>query len=97
VVDDPTDRGPTERLDAYRVKAGLTHGELWLRYFELGGMSSELELEAILYGVLEPSPRDHEVIALALNERFMECASEEAVPYQEDPEDDPGPGGARGD
>jgi hypothetical protein len=96
VVDDPTDREPTEVLDAYRVKAGLTHGELWLRYFELGGMITELELEAVLYGALEPSAHDHEVIALALNERFMECGSEEAVPYREDTEDDPSPGGADG-
>ena len=26
-------------LDGYRQEAGLSHGELWLRYFELGGMS----------------------------------------------------------
>ena len=27
-------------LDAYRQEARLSHGELWLRYFELGGMST---------------------------------------------------------
>jgi len=25
-------------LDSYRQEAGLSHGELWLRYFQLGGM-----------------------------------------------------------
>ena len=37
-------------LDRYRQRAGLTHGDLFLRYFELGGMSTALQLEAILYG-----------------------------------------------
>ena len=29
-------------LDRARQDAGLTHGELWLRYFQLGGMSTAL-------------------------------------------------------
>jgi hypothetical protein len=74
-------------LDAYRIEAALTHGELWLRYFELGGMSTEIELEAILYGALVPSAHDHEVIVLALNERFVELDSATTVPYREDTED----------
>jgi hypothetical protein len=59
-------------LDAFRQKAGLSHGELWLRYFDLGGMSTGFELEAFLFGVLAPSDHDHDVIAHALNERFVE-------------------------
>ena len=43
-------------LDRYRERAGLSHGDLFLRYFELGGMSTALQLEAILYGALQPSP-----------------------------------------
>jgi hypothetical protein len=51
-----------DELDTFRQEAGLSHGELWFRYFELGGMSTGLELEAFLYGVLLPKrsrPRCH--------------------------------------
>lgn len=68
-------------LDSYRQEADLTHGDLFLRYFALGGMSSSLELEAFLFGVLEPSPHDREVIAHALNERFVELGGNHPVPY----------------
>jgi hypothetical protein len=68
-------------LDAYRQEAGLSHGELWLRYFELGGMSTGFDVEAFLYGVLAPSNHDHDVIAQALNERFAELGGDHPVPY----------------
>jgi hypothetical protein len=70
-------------LDWYRQSAGLSHGDLFLRYFELGGMSTALQLEAILYGALDPSPHDEEVIAHALNERFVELGGNHPVPYPE--------------
>ena len=70
-------------LNQARTDAGLTHGELWLRYFELGGMSTAFELEAFLFGALRPSPRDHDVIAHALNERFVELGGNHPVPYAE--------------
>jgi GAF domain len=68
-------------LDTYRQAAGLSHGDLWLRYFELGGMNTGIEVEAILHGALAPSYHDHEVIALALNERFAELGRGHPVPY----------------
>jgi len=46
-------------LDQYRRDAGLSHGELWLRYPELGGMVTALELEAVLYGALRPTDRTY--------------------------------------
>jgi len=72
---------PVDLLDAFREQAGLSHGELWLRYFELGGMSSGFDVGAFLYGVLAPTDHDHDVIALALNERFAELGSDQPVPY----------------
>ena len=70
-------------LDEYRRDAGLTHGELWLRYFELGGMSSAVALEAYLYGALKPTAHDHDVIAHVLNERFVELGGNHPVPYSD--------------
>jgi hypothetical protein len=75
---------PSDLLDRFRLEADLSHGELWLRYFELGGMSTALELEAFVYGVLRPSSHDHDVIALALNERFSELGAVSPVPYLSD-------------
>ncbi len=80
-----TDR-PADVLDRYRRDAGLSQGELWLRYFELGGMGSALELQAILYGALQPSVHEHDVIAHALNERFVELGGNHPVPYAGDAE-----------
>jgi hypothetical protein len=68
-------------LETYRQEAGLSQGELWLRYFELGGMSTGFELEAFLFGVLLPTDHDHDVIAHALNERFSELGGNHPVAY----------------
>ena len=70
-------------LNQARSDARLTHGELWLRYFELGGMSTAFQLEAYLFGALQPTARDHNVIAHALNERFVELGGNHPVPYDE--------------
>jgi hypothetical protein len=77
-------RLPSDGLNRARVDADLSHGELWFRYFELGGMSTGLELEAFLYGALEPSGHDYNVIAIALNERFGELGSDFRVAYIDD-------------
>jgi hypothetical protein len=68
-------------LDSFRQEAGLSHGELWFRYFELGGMSTGIELEAFLHGVLLPSSHDRDVIAHAINERFVELGKNHPVAY----------------
>jgi hypothetical protein len=73
-----------EKLDEFRQGAGLSHGELWLRYFELGGMSTGFELETFLYGLVVPTAHDHDVIAHALNERFTELGGDHPVAYLED-------------
>jgi hypothetical protein len=78
------DESPPDVLDKHRRDAELSHGELWFRYFELGGMCSGVELEAILYGAMLPSIHDHDVIAHALNERFVELGGNHPVPYLED-------------
>jgi hypothetical protein len=84
-----TDRAIDE-LDAFRQQAGLSHRELWFRYFELGGMNSGLELEAFLHGLLQPSAHEHDVIAHAINERFVELGKNHPVSYSMDPKPDSG-------
>jgi hypothetical protein len=75
---------PLDVLDLFRIDAALSHGDLWLRYFELGGMSTGLQLEAYLYGALRPTRHDHDIIAHALNERFVELGGNHPVPYAGD-------------
>jgi hypothetical protein len=74
---------PRDALDRSRRDSGLTHAELWMRYFELGGMRTALEVEAFLYGALEPTSHDHDLLAHALNEHFVEQGGNHPVPYSD--------------
>ncbi len=75
---------PATDLEQGRIDSGLSLGELFLLYFELGGMSTALELEAFLYNALQPSSHDHDVVAHALNERYVELGGNHPVPYWSD-------------
>ena len=44
-------------------------------------MSSPIEVEAYLYGALQPTAHEHDIIAHALNERFVELGGDHPVPY----------------
>ena len=72
---------PDDRLNLARLDAGLTIRDLWLRYFGLGGMSTPVEFEACLFGTLASTDHDHDLIAHALNERFVELGGNHPVPY----------------
>jgi hypothetical protein len=71
-------------LDDARQDAGLSQAELWLRYFELGGMATPIEVEAYLFGLIVPGAHDHEVLVHALNERFTELGRNHPVPHSGD-------------
>ncbi len=73
-----------EVLEQGRLDVGLSLGELWFRYFELGGLRTALEVEAYLYGALILTPHDSDVIAAALNERFSELGGDHPIPYSDD-------------
>ncbi len=75
-------------LEQARREVGLSVADLWMRYFALGGMSTALELEAILFGALVAAAHDRDVIAVALNERFAELGGDHPVPYSGDDPDD---------
>ncbi len=44
-------------------------------------MGTAVELEAHLFGALPPTDHDHDLIAHALNERFVELGGNHPVPY----------------
>lgn len=64
-------------------KTGLTVGELWLRYFALGGDAGQFELDAYLNGAIALPPLQHDMLAHAINERLDEIAAVRA-PYSKD-------------
>ena len=76
-------RQTADVLDQYRQWAGLSQADLWLRYCEVGGMSTALEVEAFVFGTLVPSAHDHDLLAQALNDRFVELGGNHPVPYSE--------------
>ncbi len=71
---------PVDHFNQDRLRADLSHSELWMRYFELGGMSTAMELEAYLFGALVASDHDHDVIDHALYERFVELGRDVPLP-----------------
>ena len=75
---------PLDVLESARREVGLSVADLWLRYFALGGMSTALELEAILYKALIAEPHDRDLLAVALNERFTEIGGDHPIPYSDD-------------
>ena len=71
-------------VEKYRQYAVLSIEELWLRCFELGGMSTQLQLDAFLPGIIRPTPHEHNLMAVALNQYFMEIDPSQFAPYIED-------------
>lgn len=74
-------------VERARRDIGLSVTELWFRYFGLGGMSTPLEIDAILNGALVASTHDRDVLAVAVNERFAELGGDHPVPYAGDGSD----------
>lgn len=75
---------PIDVLERARRDVGLSITELWFRYFALGGMGTPLEVDAVLNGALIASTHDHDVLAVAVNERFAELGGDHPVPYTGD-------------
>lgn len=73
--------GRTDILDQARQDAGLSHIELWVRYFAFGGMAAPIELEAHLFGALDPGAHEHDLLVHALNERFAELGRGHPIAY----------------
>ncbi len=71
-------------LEQARRNLEMSVSDLWWRYFAVGGMGSELEVEAILFGALVPSESERDHLAVALNERFYELGRDHPIPYFDD-------------
>ncbi|HYY18723.1 MAG TPA: hypothetical protein VE864_07760 [Streptosporangiaceae bacterium] len=63
--------------------SGMTPGELWLSYYSVGGNASELEVEAYALGLLRPDAYQHNLIAQAINESFIDNGQDHPVSYHD--------------
>lgn len=72
------------RLEQARRTLQLPLDDLWMRYFALGGMGTSLEIEAYLLGALVAPPHEHDLLAVALNERFSELGGDHPISYDGD-------------
>lgn len=63
--------------------AGISEHDLWLRYFELGGMCTFGEVGVVLRALTASiSDHEHDLLAHALNERFTELKRNHPVAYR---------------
>jgi hypothetical protein len=65
--------------------SGITLTELWLRYLGLGGTASPDRLAAYARGLRRPDSYQHNLIAQAINEHFIERGGDHPVSYQDIP------------
>ncbi|GAB2910634.1 hypothetical protein GCM10027047_06060 [Rhodococcus aerolatus] len=61
--------------------AGLEPQQLWLAYVGVGGMMAETELVAALRGTAGVSDREHDMLALTLNDSLLERGIHFPVAY----------------
>ena len=69
------------RLELAREHLGLSSGELWVRCLGLGGLLTLVELTACLAGRRAITSTEFDVVAQALNERFMDDGGDHPVAY----------------
>lgn len=69
----------------------LSVGELWLKYFSIGGSAGQFELEAYLFAAHTLPVLERDLVAQTLNEHFMDLSLDIRVPYSSavDPGDHP--------
>jgi hypothetical protein len=68
-------------FETARQQAMLTFDDLWIRYLALGGYASQAEIKDYVEGSSDPSNQDYDLLAQALNEKFMDLGMDCPVPY----------------
>lgn len=67
------------------ARSGMRFDELWLRQLGLGGDAGLLEVEAYVLGLLKTDRYQHDLLAQALNECFLERGEDHPVAYRSQP------------
>jgi hypothetical protein len=74
---------PHAVLEAARIQAGMSFQELWITYFSLGGSAQPDMVRAYLGGSPIESV-DYDLLAQAINERFLDRGENHPVPYRDE-------------
>jgi hypothetical protein len=65
--------------------SGLSLAELWLAYVGVGGTASRAQVAAYTRGLDHPDSHEHNLIAQAINEHFIDGGADHPVSYQDIP------------
>jgi hypothetical protein len=76
------DRGSLNLFDG-AAASGMALDEVWLRQISVGGAAAQIEVEAYLLGLLNPSRYQHDVLAQAINEHFIALGGDHPVAYSD--------------
>ena len=68
-------------LEAVRHELLLTSLDLWYAYFAVGGDLPYSTMREYLAGSARASRREHNRLALVLNEEFLDLGADHPVPY----------------
>ncbi len=75
--------GPGMSLQEGMRLSGMTYPELWLRHIAVSGTTGELEIEAYVLGLLVADDYQHNLIAQAINEYFIDRGGNHPVGYRD--------------
>lgn len=78
-------RGGFSLADGWDL-SGLTLTDLWLRCLALGSTASQAQIAAYTSGLTPPSSHQHNIIAQAINEYFIERGEDHPVRYIDIPD-----------
>jgi hypothetical protein len=68
-------------LHAGMLATQMDYHELWLRYVGVSGAAGPVEMEAFVLGLLSPDAYEHDLIAQAINEWFIDRGQNHPVGY----------------
>jgi hypothetical protein len=66
------------------TSSGINTGDLWLRYFSLGGTVGEYEVDAYIGSLLSLPPIQRDLLATAANELIDELPPPPRAPFMDD-------------
>lgn len=81
---DPHEPQQQRMLTAAMKSARIGVGELWLKYFSLGGEVGEYEVEAYLQGLLSLPILQRDLLAMAANELMENIPQRRRAPYSDE-------------